>query len=482
MRFAATSQSVPEETLEKHGEMPFFSKRWALGLLLAALDILSWVGIYRLLMTFRGGAENTTTMAWIASCCIGLGVTIWVLYTIGGYDPGRDMMSLIFAAEFILAMFAAVAISFIFVYAMATYSQGIRPSRAVLLTTFMLFPIPSLLWRRAIASWYGTVHSTRDFLVIGGGDIARSFLNSYRGSDSVQKLRFVSDSPDVFRGPINGEGSPEIEEGVLKTIRKAGNSIAGVILAEEPAHISRALTDALVRLHFERTPVYTLESFYEKFWQKVPVLALDAVWPLQRGFPLSIDTPYASFKRLIDVIFSLLALVILAPLFGIVALIVRLESPGPIIFRQERMGWHRSTFTCLKFRTMVIRDEEGSLYTQSNDSRVTKSGKWLRKMRIDELPQLWNVLIGDMSLIGPRAEWVKCVSLYEDYIPSYHFRHLVKPGITGWAQVNYPYGANLEDAIQKLKYDLYYIRHYSLKLDAMIVLKTIHVIFLARGK
>ena len=482
MRIATGTQLVGESTAEKHVELPFFSKRWAVGLLLAILDVLSWISLYRLLMVFRGGTETTAPMAWIASCCIGLGVTIWVLYTIGGYDPNRDMMSLIFAAEFILAMFAAVAVSFVFIYAMATYSQGIRPSRSVLLLTFLLFPVPSLLWRRAIAGWYGTINSGRDFLVIGGGQIARNFLTSYRKSDSIQKLRFVSDSPDVFRGPICGEGSPEIEEDVLGTLRKAGNSIAGVILAEEPAHISPTLTDALVRLHFERTPVYTLESFYEKFWQKVPVLALDAVWPLQRGFPLSIDTPYSSFKRLLDVIFALFALILLAPLFGLVALIVRLESPGPVIFRQERMGWHRRTFMCLKFRTMYVRTEEGSLYTQSNDSRITKTGNWLRKLRIDELPQLWNVLMSDMSLIGPRAEWVKCVALYEDYIPSYHFRHLVKPGITGWAQVNYPYGANLEDAIQKLKYDLYYIRHYSLKLDAMIVLKTIHVIFLARGK
>jgi lipopolysaccharide/colanic/teichoic acid biosynthesis glycosyltransferase len=167
---------------------------------------------------------------------------------------------------------------------------------------------------------------------------------------------------------------------------------------------------------------------------------------------------------------------------AIVALIVRLESRGSVIFRQERVGWHRRSFMVLKFRTMYEREEEGSIYTQTNDNRITPSGKWLRKLRLDELPQLWNVLVGDMSLIGPRAEWIKCVAQYEDYIPSYHFRHLVKPGITGWAQVNYPYGANREDAIQKLKYDLYYIRHYSLKLDAMIVLKTIHVVFLAKGK
>jgi lipopolysaccharide/colanic/teichoic acid biosynthesis glycosyltransferase len=122
------------------------------------------------------------------------------------------------------------------------------------------------------------------------------------------------------------------------------------------------------------------------------------------------------------------------------------------------------------------------LYTRQNDPRITGLGRALRKFRLDELPQLWNVLRGEMSLIGPRAEWTKCVELYEKKIPFYHFRHLVKPGITGWAQVNYPYGESEEDALEKLKYDLYYIRHYSLKLDAMIILKTVHTMLFRRGR
>src|SRR5438874_7275275 len=125
---------------------------------------------------------------------------------------------------------------------------------------------------------------------------------------------------------------------------------------------------------------------------------------------------------------------------------------------------------------------EADLYTRENDPRIFPVGRWLRKLRLDELPQLWNVLNGELSLIGPRAEWIECVDQYREKIPFYHFRHLVKPGITGWAQVNYPYGESEEDAIQKLTYDLYYIRHYSLKLDAMIVLKTIYTMFAGKGR
>ncbi len=127
-------------------------------------------------------------------------------------------------------------------------------------------------------------------------------------------------------------------------------------------------------------------------------------------------------------------------------------------------------------------EDRDDIYTRKNDPRITRVGRILRKFRLDELPQLWNVFNGEMSLIGPRAEWTKCAERYEKQIPFYHFRHLVKPGITGWAQVNYPYGESDEDAIEKLKYDLYYIRRYSLKLDAMIALKTVHVMLFSRGQ
>jgi lipopolysaccharide/colanic/teichoic acid biosynthesis glycosyltransferase len=177
-------------------------------------------------------------------------------------------------------------------------------------------------------------------------------------------------------------------------------------------------------------------------------------------------------------------LVVSSPLIVITWCLIRLTDKGPAIFGQRRVGREGHRFTAYKFRTMIESNgaDDEDIYTRENDSRVTPTGKWLRKLRLDELPQLWNVLKGDMSLIGPRAEWEKCVERYENKIPFYHFRHLVKPGITGWAQVNYPYGDSEEDALNKLQYDLYYIRHYSLKLDAMIVLKTVHTMLFGKGR
>jgi lipopolysaccharide/colanic/teichoic acid biosynthesis glycosyltransferase len=161
-----------------------------------------------------------------------------------------------------------------------------------------------------------------------------------------------------------------------------------------------------------------------------------------------------------------------------------MEDGAPVLFRQERVGRDGKRFILFKFRTMRCRGDrpDEDIYTREGDPRVTRLGRWLRKLRLDELPQLWNALKGDISLIGPRPEWSKCAERYEQTIPFYHFRHLVKPGITGWAQVNYPYGENDEDAVEKLKYDLYYIRHYSLKLDAMIVLKTLYTMLFGKGR
>jgi lipopolysaccharide/colanic/teichoic acid biosynthesis glycosyltransferase len=256
-----------------------------------------------------------------------------------------------------------------------------------------------------------------------------------------------------------------------------------VILAENIDQLGPDLLARLVRTQFQHTRVYTLESFYEAHWRHVPVHTIDPVWPLQTGFQLARISPYHYLKRLCDMIAAGVLLVICSPLLVLLACLVWVSSGRPAIFRQVRIGRDGQPFTAYKFRTMEMRfDDDADIYTRPGDPRITLVGRVLRKLRLDELPQLWNVFRGDMSLIGPRAEWIKCAKRYEKKIPFYHFRHLVKPGITGWAQVNYPYGESEEDAIAKLQYDLYYIRHYSLKLDAMIVLKTIHTMLFGKGR
>ena len=292
---------------------------------------------------------------------------------------------------------------------------------------------------------------------------------------------------DVARvgSAIAGEGSPIVQGGIAARLAQLDGRYSGVILAESIDGLGPELLERLVRTQFQRTRVYTLESFHEAHWRHVPIHTIDPFWPLQMGFQLARISPYHYLKRLFDVIFSAVLLFISVPLFPLILLLIWMESGRPAIFRQSRVGREGHIFTAYKFRTMFMRDlneETTDLYTRKDDPRVTHTGRWLRKLRLDELPQLWNVFKGDMSLIGPRAEWIRCAERYQKKIPFYHFRHLVKPGITGWAQVNYPYGESDEDAVEKLQYDLYYIRHYSLKLDAMIVLKTVHTMLFGKGR
>jgi lipopolysaccharide/colanic/teichoic acid biosynthesis glycosyltransferase len=237
----------------------------------------------------------------------------------------------------------------------------------------------------------------------------------------------------------------------------------------------------LVQLYFDGTPTYTLEFFNQVYWRKIPLYRINPVWLFQEGFKVAREPVFERIKGMLDVVLSTVGLLLSSPVIALAALAIKLEGGGPVFFAQTRIGKHRVPFRLLKLRTMKEAVGAGDPYTRQGDARITRVGRWLRAGRLDELPQLWNVLCGQMSLIGPRAEWDRLVAEYERKIPCYHFRHLVKPGITGWAQVNYRYGLDLQDTLRKLEYDLYYIRNFSFMLDASIVLKTIHVMLLQKG-
>lgn len=191
----------------------------------------------------------------------------------------------------------------------------------------------------------------------------------------------------------------------------------------------------------------------------------------------------AGAKRIFDIVFSVLLLGLTAPALALAALAVRLDSPGPVLYRQRRIGLGGREFSVLKLRSMIADAEpDGPRYAAVNDARITRAGRLLRKFHIDEIPQAINVLRGEMSFVGPRPERPEFVRELEREIPSYHCRHMVKPGITGWAQVNYEYAASVEGARCKLRYDLHYIRRSSLFLDFIIVLMTVRVALFGLGR
>ncbi|RPI07739.1 MAG: TIGR03013 family PEP-CTERM/XrtA system glycosyltransferase [Zetaproteobacteria bacterium] len=223
-------------------------------------------------------------------------------------------------------------------------------------------------------------------------------------------------------------------------------------------------------------------AFYEKLTGKIVVQNLRPSWLVfSEGFHRALATRAA--KRVIDLLLASIFLVLGWPVLFLVALAIRLDSPGPILFRQERVGERGRPFTLLKFRTMKndAEAETGPVWAIEDDPRITRVGYWLRKTRLDELPQIWNVFKGEMSFIGPRPERPHFVAQLQKKIPYYAERHSVKPGITGWAQVRYPYGSTIQDSEEKLQYDLYYVKNMSGLLDIDILFSTIRVVLFGKG-
>jgi exopolysaccharide biosynthesis polyprenyl glycosylphosphotransferase len=187
-------------------------------------------------------------------------------------------------------------------------------------------------------------------------------------------------------------------------------------------------------------------------------------------------------KRVMDIGLALIGLTLSLPVMALVGIAVKLTSKGPVLFRQPRVGERGRIFVLNKFRSMTADAERhGAVWAQAHDPRVTRVGRWLRRTRLDELPQFWNVLVGDMSFVGPRPERPEFVGTLQKQIPFYMARHAVKPGITGWAQVRHHYAASIEDSMEKLQYDLYYIKNMSPLLDVVILLSTLQVVFFRRG-
>jgi len=241
-------------------------------------------------------------------------------------------------------------------------------------------------------------------------------------------------------------------------------------------------TKELVKCRVNGIEIIEGASFYEMLTGKFIVEQINPAWLIfSEGFYKSRARRF--LKRTTDIILSIVLLILLSPLILITAILIKVDSKGPVIFSQERLGKNKKTYLIYKFRSMVSDAEKqsGPVWAEDNDSRVTRVGRVIRKWRMDEIPQLWNVLKGDMSFVGPRPEREFFVKKLEDIIPYFTERFSVKPGITGWAQVSYGYGASVKDAIEKLNYDLFYIKNMSIFLDFMIIMRTIKIVLFGKG-
>lgn len=275
--------------------------------------------------------------------------------------------------------------------------------------------------------------------------------------------------------PIPAADVPALSPAALRQQR-----LWGIVVAD-PTDTS-AGTATLLDNKLRGVPVLSAAAFCERHLGRIDLETAEASWLLAAdGFaPGRLS---AAAKRSLDIAISLSLLIMTAPVMLITALLIRLDNPGPVLYRQARVGLSGTPFTLLKFRSMRVDAEAGGAprWAQQRDPRTTRVGRFIRMTRIDELPQLVNVLRGEMSIIGPRPERPHFVAQLDQVIPLYRQRSFVKPGITGWAQVNYPYGASVEDAREKLAYDLYYVKNRGLMLDLLILFATVRVILFREG-
>jgi sugar transferase (PEP-CTERM system associated) len=320
----------------------------------------------------------------------------------------------------------------------------------------------------------------RRIVVLGCGQRAAELaslngLYLHRGFVIVGFIALANESPAVSQ-PIQLDNENSLDR-VIRQLR--ANE---VVIAIDDRRKALPL-DALLDAKLNGICVTDLASFYEREQQLVKLDTLSPSWLVfSDGFVNNGLRPF--IKRSFDIIASLLLLSASWWLMLLTALAIAVESgwQAPIFYRQQRVGYRNQLFSVIKFRSMQLDAEKnGAQWAATGDSRVTRVGRVIRKYRIDELPQLFNVLTGEMSFVGPRPERPEFVSTFEDSIPYYKERHRVKPGITGWAQLCYPYGANAEDSRQKLQYDLYYVKNYSLFLDLTIMLSTVEVVLWGKG-
>ena len=229
-------------------------------------------------------------------------------------------------------------------------------------------------------------------------------------------------------------------------------------------------------------PIYSLSDFFESFLFLVPVQEINNDWFIRsQGFAMLHSSITVRLKRLSDILGALTLGLVSLPIIALTAITIKISSKGAILFSQTRVGMNGTHFTIYKFRTMIADAEtQGAQWASEGDPRIIPFGHFFRKTRIDELPQIWNILKGEMSIVGPRPERPEFTKELAKEIPYYHLRHVIKPGLSGWAQVSYTYGASTEDSLKKLQYDLYYVKNYSLLLDLNIILRTI-LVTLKRG-
>jgi sugar transferase (PEP-CTERM system associated) len=398
------------------------------------------------------------------------------LYINGLYDFGERLtvrqLTVALLRAFTLGALALTAVFFMF--------PSIQAGRGVVLIAFLFAIVAVTSWRVLLRWMLNTDKFAERVLIVGTDekaiDIARETLS--RKHLGFRVVGFLDDDPKL-------QGVSLLNPRVIGTTSQAcqlarQHGVTRVVVAALD-YRGRVSMDSLLECKTSGIRVQEGSSYYEQLTGKIMVEGLRKSWLIfSDGFVVSRGVLFS--KRLLDIVAASVGLILALPFMMLVAIAVKLDSPGPMFFRQERVGRGRQPFMVYKFRSMrTDAEKNGPVWATQGDTRVTRVGRFIRKTRLDELPQFWNVLIGDMSLVGPRPERDLFVQQLLEVSPYYGQRLVVRPGLTGWAQIKAPYASSFEESIEKLKYDLYYIKNMSLFLDISILLSTARIVLLGRG-
>jgi sugar transferase (PEP-CTERM system associated) len=446
-------------------------------LLLGLIDVLLLLAANNLAWSLRAaqiGIAAVPLLDRLPSLLIVSVTTILAMVAVGVFGPD-SLRSMRFAAARLLV---AVSLSVLALAFIDFLLPGSTYWRSILLYGMGLSIVALMLNRLIINGLLGAAAFRRRVLVLGAGHRA----------GRLQQLGERPESGFVVVGFVQmGPGEPLVSNAVPRreiedlSAHVAQLGATEVVLALEERRNALPLKD-LLRIKTLGAHVNDFSSFMERETGRVDLDTLNPSWLIFSDGFSSAQVLSSTIKRVFDIVASLVLLVISLPLVVLFALAVKLESRGPAFFRQKRVGLYGEPFELIKLRSMrTDAEKDGPQWAQERDPRITRVGAIIRKLRIDELPQVWTVLKGDMSFVGPRPEVPKFVDDLEEKLPFYAERHMVKPGITGWAQINYPYGASIEDSRQKLEYDLYYAKNYTPFLDLLILLQTLRVVLWPEG-
>lgn len=403
---------------------------------------------------------------------------IFVLYGFYGTDNNFGFVN--FLKKYIPAIIMAFGIA-VFYFYVQTFSNIISPKTFLVIDAGIFFVLAAL-WRKLLFSWIWRRGLVKNAVIIGFNENAGNIIGEIKNNkESGYKILFIVDTAE--KSDADEFDSVKIVK--LSDFHALINDAGGLVIdlaviAVDLNNDRRALDELFNILSFRKIEFVNAFLFYENLTGKIPLEPLGKAWFLEN---IHYSLFYDFIKRVFDLIAGIAAILFFIVILPFIALAIKINNRGPVFYRQIRVGLRNKPFVLFKFRTMVCDAESnGPMFAQANDKRVTGIGRVLRKLRLDELPQFINIIKGEMSLVGPRPERQNWIEAFEMEIPFHRERSLVKPGLTGWAQINWQYASSIETMKTRLQYDLYYIKNRSFLLDTMIIFKTVKIVLAGRGR